>query len=219
MPIATDDPFVPLSTSDAAILLGVSRKTTHRMCQTPSLLPPGWQADKAHRAQGERWVIYVPKDDPRLARLDVPPTPTGETPVPDEGIQSHLPTDYEHPYTEPLLTVPQVREQLLAPLIQHLADVDGQATTRWEALVVVSEKIGRFQVLMEVAQQQVRQLEIDLERATSERLALVDKLGYANGEIEQLHQALQAERDGRMAAEAALLARRGLLARIRGWLS
>lgn len=203
-------PTIALSTSQAAVVLGVSRKTTHRMCQPGGTLPDGWVADKEHRPQGERWVMHVPADDPRLGRLTGAPETSqppdrGDQDVPGGGTDggdtqgSIAPGPAgDGPYSEPRLTVPEVRDALIAPLVARLADVDRAATTRWEMIATQRETIGRLGAELDAALGDAATRDrriIDLQASATAHRELAD----------ELRQIIAIERETRQVAQAHLV--------------
>jgi hypothetical protein len=206
-----------LSTRDAGLLLGgISRSTMRRRAETGDL-PDGWRADKEARAQGEAWVIYVPDDDPRLDR----PATSHPEPGTSQGPPGAAPlTDLsiEQPYSEPRLSIAEVRMALIEPLVARLAENDRQLAARYEMIAQLRETVARFQVLMEAADRTVAGLEAGLavsdetvaelkqnrDRAVADLASTAERLRAAEEEAAGLRRMADAERDRRVRAEAAL---------------
>jgi hypothetical protein len=196
-----------LSSRDAGLIMGgVSRSTMRRRAEAwvtgvrgePESLPPDWRADKELRAQGESWVFYVPDDDVRLGLLaaatpDAPQaTPAGR----DGSSARHLgpdspvapgPPDGVVP-TEPGLSLPAVRDALIAPLIAHLDEVQRQATVRWQTIADQREMLGRLDADAQAA------LDLAAERQAA-IAGLQHALGLAQEQLAALQQALVGSHD------------------------
>jgi hypothetical protein len=224
-----------LSTRDAGLLLGgISRSTMRRRAETGEL-PDGWRADKENRPQGEAWVIYVPNDDPRLGRLDASHPELGTSQDASVVPAVATPQGYrtlEEPYSEPHLSIADLRTVLIEPLVTRLAENDRQLAARYEMIGQLRETVARFQVLMEAADRTVAGLEAGLAVSdetvskvkqdrdtavaalakTTERLREVEgeagglRLALkANAELaDELRQMIAIEHDRRIRAEAAL---------------
>jgi hypothetical protein len=210
--VVMDDPrpLVKLSTPELARLLGISRSTVKRRFNDATgqwVLPPGWTWDTEQRPQGEVYVFYLPADDPLLTRPTAQPgtspgadTPTGDVPeaVP-EAVQDapepvrHVAVD-EGPSSEPRLTIPEIRDALIAPLVGRLADVDRQASARMELIGALREQVGGLRVQVEMGE---RLLGVKDAEVGSLRVALASQEQLT----EELRQLLAVEREARGRAE------------------
>jgi len=65
-PTIADDPYVTMGATEAARVLGIDSRTMRKKCRGEQPFPDGWRAEKESRPQGDRWLVRVPANDPRL---------------------------------------------------------------------------------------------------------------------------------------------------------
>jgi hypothetical protein len=78
-PASAYDPYVTMGATEAARVLGVDSRTMRKKCRGEKPFPDGWRAEKESRPRGDRWLVRVPANDPRLRQAAKPKQhPEGE---------------------------------------------------------------------------------------------------------------------------------------------